>query len=204
MVISNLELLRKRLIDDPGAISLLDNAMEGAKRGAVLTQHMLAFARRQEIDVRPTDVADVVYGMRKLLARALDPSIGLMVDLPLHLPKVAVDPTQLEAILLNLAINARDAMPEGGNIKFTAKIERFEGNEYVRLSVIDEGTGMDEETISRATEPFFYNEGPRQGHRARSVHDARARTAMGRGHVDHQQTRQGHIGEAQAPAGHRA
>lgn len=163
VIISNLELLRKRLGDDTRALSLLDNAMSGAKRGASLTQHMLAFARRQEIHARPTDLATLVHGMRRLLAGSLGPTVNLLVDLPLNLPEVFVDPTQLETVVLNLAINAQDAMPDGGNIIIKAWQETFEDQDFVSLAVIDYGTGMDKATLDRATEPFFTTKGTGKG-----------------------------------------
>lgn len=163
VIISNLELLRKRMTSDERALSLLDNAMSGAKRGASLTQHMLAFARRQEIHARPTDIATLVHGMRSLMAGSLGPNVTLSVDLPLNLPEVMVDPTQLETVLLNLAINGKDAMQDGGTINIKGSQEVYQGNNYVCLNVIDTGTGMEPDTLARATEPFFTTKGTGKG-----------------------------------------
>jgi CheY-like chemotaxis protein len=123
---------------------------------------MLAFARRQELHVEPTDLAALVHGMRVLMARSLDPSIVLMVEMPLHLPRVLIDRNQLEIALLNLCINARDAMPEGGKITFTARVDNRDG-EFIHLSIKDTGAGMDAATLARATEPFFTTKGIGKG-----------------------------------------
>ncbi len=171
-VLGSLELLRKRLDNpDPSVIRLLDNAVQGAQRGAALTQRMLAFARRQELDVRPVDLQDLVRGMTDLLQRSLGPGVMIETRFPLALPKVRSDANQLETALLNLAVNARDAMPEGGGIVIAARQETVAGGPpgslapgpYVCLSVTDEGEGMDEETLGRAMEPFFTTKGVGKG-----------------------------------------
>ncbi|MBV9548104.1 MAG: PAS domain S-box protein, partial [Alphaproteobacteria bacterium] len=119
-VLGSLELLRKRLPADPQIMRLLDNAIMGAKRGATLTQRMLAFARRQEMNERPLDLAKLVSGMSELLERSLGAQVQLTNELPSNLPQVRADENQLELALLNLAVNARDAMPGGGNIRIGA------------------------------------------------------------------------------------
>ena len=170
-VMGNLELLRKWLPPNSRAQSLLNNAMAGAQRGASLTQRMLAFARRQELHPRPVDVPMLVHGMSDLLQRSLGPEILIGTRFPLHLPRVLIDPNQLELALLNLAVNGRDAMPRGGRLEIGARSERVtEGHptalsdgEYVCLWVTDEGQGMDEETVKRATEPFFTTKGVGKG-----------------------------------------
>ena len=115
-VLGNLELLRKRLPHDPATERLLDGAMQGAQRGAALTQRLLAFARRQALQPRPTDLAELVRGMADLLHRSLGPAIEIAFDLPAGLPPASADPNQIELALLNLAVNARDAMPDGGTL----------------------------------------------------------------------------------------
>ena len=158
-VIGSLELVRKRVAYDPRVTPLLDNAMQGAQRGAVLTQRMLAFARKQELRLEPVDVASLVRGMMDFLARTLGPTIEVRLQFPTGLPRVHTDPAQLEAALMNLAVNARDAMPAGGTITVTARHEAAlsgpDGECFVRLAVADTGLGMDSETLARAADPFF-------------------------------------------------
>ena len=170
-VMGNLELLRKWLPPTARPQLLLDNAMAGAQRGAALTQRMLAFARRQELHPRPVDVPLLVHGMADLIRRSLGPEIRIGTSFPLQLPRVLIDPNQLELALLNLAVNGRDAMPQGGRLEIGARSEHVgEGHstalahgEYVCLWVADEGHGMDEETAKRAMEPFFTTKGVGKG-----------------------------------------
>jgi CheY-like chemotaxis protein len=169
-VLGSLELLRKRLPDDPRLTGLLDNAIQGAQRGASLTKRMLAFARRTEIKPEAIDVAALVHGMADLLQRSLGPSVHIETRFPLSLPPARADANQLELALLNLAVNARDAMPGGGSIIVAARVERLTEQKdhlapgrYVCLSVTDGGEGMDEETLAHATEPFFTTKGVGKG-----------------------------------------
>jgi PAS domain S-box-containing protein len=111
----SLELLRKRVPDDPRITTLLDNALQGAVRGTTLTKRLLAFARRQELIPENVDIAELVRGMTNLLERSLGPSITIETHFPLSLSRVKIDVNQLEMALLNLCVNARDAMPDGGN-----------------------------------------------------------------------------------------
>jgi PAS domain S-box-containing protein len=160
VVLGNLELLRKRLPDDPKAKALLENAVGGAQRGAALTQRMLAFARRQDLDPRPVDLSALVRGMADLLQRSIGPTVRIETHFPLRLPPALVDANQLELALLNLVVNARDAMPDGGTITIAGS----EGpDRFVCLSVTDTGEGMDEATLARATEPFFTTKGAGKG-----------------------------------------
>jgi PAS domain S-box-containing protein len=170
-VLGSLELLRKRLPPDPMATRLLENAVQGAQRGAALTQRMLAFARKQELKLEGVDVPALIRGMSGLLQRSLGPSIELATRFPRELPPALSDANQLEIALLNLALNARDAMPAGGRITIEATEETLDAvgviglpvGAYVRLSVIDAGAGMDEATLARATEPFFTTKGVGKG-----------------------------------------
>jgi PAS domain S-box-containing protein len=169
-VLGSLELIRKRLPDDPKLVALLENAIRGAQRGAILTKRMLAFARRQELKQEPVDVPELVRGMTDLLQRSLGPAIRIETRFPLVLKPVRADANQLEMALLNLAVNARDAMPDGGQIILSAREENLpsSGNGlkpgcYICLAVIDSGKGMDEATLRRATEPFFTTKGPGKG-----------------------------------------
>ncbi len=160
-VLGNLELLRRRLPPDPSIDRLIDGASQGAQRGAALTQRLLAFARRQALEPKPTDLADLVRGMGELLSRSLGPSIDIVFDLPAGLPAALADQNQIELALLNLAVNARDAMPDGGRltVALSRELVRSAGDidtgSYVRLAVSDTGCGMDAQTLSRAIEPFF-------------------------------------------------
>jgi PAS domain S-box-containing protein len=163
----SLELLRKRVMQDPRALHLLENAQLGANRGMALTQRMLAFARRQELKVSAVDIPALVIGMTELLTRSLDSKVELELRFPLKLPNVLADANQLELALLNLVVNARDAMPCGGNIVIGAREAQFrdapaEGR-YVCLWVADSGEGMDAQTLARATEPFFTTKGVGKG-----------------------------------------
>jgi signal transduction histidine kinase len=160
-VLGNLELLRKRLPHDPVIERLLDGATQGAQRGAALTQRLLAFARRQALQPQPTDLAELVRGMADLLHRSLGQTIEIAFDLPAGLPPASADHNQIELALLNLAVNARDAMPGGGTLTISLSLEQvpaardLAAGRYIRLCVTDTGCGMDPQTLSRAIEPFF-------------------------------------------------
>jgi PAS domain S-box-containing protein len=158
-VLGSLELMTRRIPDDPKLKRLIDNAMQGARRGVSLTQRMLAFARRQELKLRNVDIPAMIDGMSELLQRALGKSVIVRANFPSSLPPVRADVNQLELAIINLAVNARDAMPEGGTIKISAHAE----GGSVCLSVSDNGEGMDEETLARATEPFFTTKGIGKG-----------------------------------------
>jgi PAS domain S-box-containing protein len=170
-VMGSLELMRKRLPDDPKLHALLENAMQGARRGSTLTQRMLAFARRQDLVQTAVDIPGLIRGMTELLQRSLGPTIDIQTQFPLVIAPALTDSNQLEMALLNLAVNARDAMPDGGRIVIAAREESVsEGNRlalapghYICLSVEDGGTGMDEDTLRRAAEPFFTTKGPGKG-----------------------------------------
>jgi PAS domain S-box-containing protein len=160
-VIGSLDIARRR-VQDPSVIRLIDNALQGAQRGAALTQRMLVFARRQELKMEPVEIPTLVRDMTDLLERSLGPSVMIETRFPLRLPRVQTDPGQLEMALLNLAVNARDAMPEGGSIIIAARPKtvaaghpKLEPGSYVCLTVTDTGEGMDEETLARAAEPFY-------------------------------------------------
>ena len=116
-VMGNLDLLRKRVPEDPRLQRLIDGALQGAERGASLTQRLLAFARQQDLRAVPVDLGALVRDMSDLLERSLGPRIALRLDIPEGLPPACIDTNQLELAILNLAINARDAMPDGGTIE---------------------------------------------------------------------------------------
>jgi PAS domain S-box-containing protein len=160
-VMGNLDLLRKRLPNDPRLHRLIDGALQGAERGASLTQRLLAFARQQDLRAVPMDLRGLIQGMIDLLERSLGPRIALRLELPEGLPPARVDANQLELAVLNLAINARDAMPDGGSIEIRLAEHQASGDpvlksgRYLKLSVIDTGKGMTPEILKRAIEPFF-------------------------------------------------
>jgi PAS domain S-box-containing protein len=170
-VLGSLELIRKRLPEDPKLKLLLNNAFEGARRGVSLTQRMLSFARRQELALTAVDVKALVSGMSHILERSLGPLMTIETDIPEGLPSIRADVNQLETALLNLTVNARDAMPRNGTIKVSARLvatppvmgTKALNGECVVLSVSDTGEGMDADTLARAREPFFTTKGIGKG-----------------------------------------
>ncbi|HEX4550359.1 PAS domain S-box protein [Pseudomonas sp.] len=171
VILGNLEIVRKRLGDDPKVSRLLENATQGALRGVSLTQRMLAFARRQELKTEPVDVARLVQGITGLLRSSLGPGIRIETELPEGLEPVLADTNQLELAVLNLATNARDAMPEGGSVVISARPEvvleeshsSMKAGRYVCLSLVDSGEGMDPLTLASARDPFFTTKGLGKG-----------------------------------------
>jgi signal transduction histidine kinase/CheY-like chemotaxis protein len=160
VVLVNLELLRKYVGGNANLEKLIDAAVRSARRGSLLTQRMLAFARRQELHIGGYDLVALLGGMGDLLERSLGSPIELRMDLPEGLPPALIDANQFELALLNLAVNARDAMPEGGELRIAVDCAHpgelpLKDDRYLRVSVVDTGTGMDAETLQRATEPFF-------------------------------------------------
>jgi PAS domain S-box-containing protein len=150
---------------------LVQNAQSAVQRGAALTQRMLAFARKQELRMTRVDIVALVANMTELLRRSLGPQVQITTSFPASLNAVKTDANQLELALMNLVVNARDAMQEGGELTITARnvviddthSTRLEPGAYVCLSVTDEGEGMDEETLEKATEPFFTTKGVGKG-----------------------------------------
>jgi signal transduction histidine kinase len=170
-IITNLDLAKAQIPGNQKVIKLLDGAIAGAERGATLTKRMLAFARRQDLKPEIVDLAELVANMTEMLARSLGPAIQIETEFPANLPPVEADPNQLELALLNLALNARDAMPLGGLVKISSlvrtvgpnEIPRLAPGEYICLSVSDTGSGMDEATLKQAAEPFFTTKGLGKG-----------------------------------------
>jgi PAS domain S-box-containing protein len=169
-VLGSLEILKKRLPDDPSLMPLLQNAIHGAERGAALTQRMLAFSRRQELNMAPIGMAGLIDGMMDFFQRSLGSDLGIVTDIPAGLPPVLSDAVQLESALLNLVVNARDAMTAGGTVTITARdvhfaqgADRLSPGHYVKISVADTGEGMEPETLARATTPFFTTKGVGKG-----------------------------------------
>ena len=171
VIVGSLDLARMRLASGGEVERFLDNAMAAAERGATLTQRMLAFARRQELKLQSVDCLGLVQGMADMLQSTIGPSVTIDTLFPGNLPPAYADPAQLELALLNLAVNARDAMPEGGRIIIEASemltaegaLPGLGAGAYVKLSVVDDGEGMDAATLERAREPFFTTKGVGKG-----------------------------------------
>ena len=160
VVVGGLDLLNKR-IEDEKLRRYAGNALTAAERGARLTGQLLAFSRVQRLEVRATNIAPLIENMRPLLRNVLGPGIEKKFDLDQELLPVLADPTQVEVAVLNLAINARDAMPDGGVLTFvTRKVQvdndpDLETGDYIELCISDTGVGMTESVLERAFEPFF-------------------------------------------------
>jgi PAS domain S-box-containing protein len=170
-IVAALDLLQRRGVGGEREQRLIAGAAQSAERAKVLVQRLLAFARRQPLQPVPVDVAQLVDGMKALVASTTGPQIALVVEVAGDVPPAMADPNQLEMALLNLAVNARDAMPNGGTLRIAASAHRVKAGEdaklapgrYVRVAVADTGTGMDAETLARAVEPFFSTKGIGKG-----------------------------------------
>lgn len=170
-IVGTLDMLQRRGVGGEREQRLISGAMQSADRAKTLVQRLLAFARRQPLQAVPVDVVKLVSDMGDLVASTTGPQIKVVVDAPEHLPAAIADPNQLEMALLNLSVNARDAMLEGGTMRISASTEsvgeghrsRLPTGEYLCLSVADTGTGMDATTLARAIEPFFSTKGVGKG-----------------------------------------
>ncbi len=173
VILGSLALLRKSLPEDPRTSRLIDAAIQGAERGANLTRRLLAFARRQELKLEAVEIAKLVPDLTDFLRQSVGPGIGIVFDVAPDVHPVKIDANQFELALMNLAVNARDAMPNGGVLTITVRddnpAERYglskelPRGEYVRISVADTGAGMSEATLARAMEPFFTTKGVGKG-----------------------------------------
>ena len=158
-----LDLLRHRYGEDPRSGRLIEGALQSAERAKTLVQRLLQFARRQPLEARAVDTAALVHGMRDLIASSVGGMVELNIVAPDDLPPSMADPNQLELAVLNLCVNARDAMPEGGALTLAVEqvvlgpgaMPALAPGAYLRLSVVDTGFGMDEATLARAIEPFY-------------------------------------------------
>ena len=150
---------------------IIATAAQSAERARLLVQRLLAFARRQPLQAVAVDIEQVVEGMADLIRRTSGPQVRVSLEIAQGLSAAKADPNQLEMALLNLAVNARDAMPDGGMLRITAGSETvghdhrapLAPGRYVRLSVADTGVGMDATTLARAVEPFFSTKGVGRG-----------------------------------------
>jgi signal transduction histidine kinase/ActR/RegA family two-component response regulator len=159
-----LDILQKRYgHSDQRSARLLSNALQAADRAKTLLQRLLGFARRQTLRTQPVDIGVLLSGMRDLISSSVGPTIEVHLRCDPNLPSAQIDPNQLELAILNLAVNARDAMPQGGPLTILAEevaigprsTPKLTPGLYVRLSVIDAGCGMEPETAARAIEPFY-------------------------------------------------
>ena len=162
VVLANLALARKRVEADERVAKWLDRARDAAESGATLTKRMLAFARRQVLKPESIELKPVISAMAEMLSHSLDPKIRIQLDLPDQLPPIRIDRNQFELALLNLGLNARDAMPDGGLLVLGAARASLEHlpeplseGDFVHFWVMDTGVGMDAQTVKRASEPFF-------------------------------------------------
>lgn len=170
-IIGGLDMLQRKSVGGEREQRLIGGALQSAERAKTLVQRLLAFARRQPLQSRAVDVGALVSGMTDLVASTSGPQTRVTVDVADDLPAAMADQNQLEMALLNLSVNARDAMPEGGRLSITAQaVDVLSGHasglnpgRYVRLSVADTGVGMDAETLRRAIEPFYSTKGVGKG-----------------------------------------
>ncbi|MGJ5175636.1 PAS domain-containing protein [Bradyrhizobium oligotrophicum] len=170
-IVGTLDMLQRRHVGGEREQRLIGGAIQSAERARTLVQRLLAFARRQPLQLVSVDVAQLVHGMADLIRSTTGPQIDVVIDAPGDLPPARVDSHQVEMALLNLSVNARDAMPSGGTLRITASVSMASPTEesilqpgrYVRLSVVDSGLGMDPDTLKRAVEPFFSTKGVGKG-----------------------------------------
>lgn len=169
-IVGSLDLLQRKGLGGEREQRLIAGAIQSADRARTLVQRLLAFARRQPLQPVAVDVGSLVEGMADLLGSTTGPQVRVVVEVADDLPPAKADPNQLEMALLNLGVNARDAMPDGGTLRISATRESvrtprgmLKRGHYVRLSVADTGTGMDEATLARAVEPFFSTKGIGKG-----------------------------------------
>ncbi|MBL8491070.1 MAG: PAS-domain containing protein [Rhodocyclaceae bacterium] len=165
VVIGNLAALRDHRPDDPALAEFIDPALQSARRGVQLIKRLLSFSRQQPLDPVSVEAGGLIRDMMVLIRRSMPESIALASELPPEPIHLVADPAQLESALLNCALNARDAMPDGGRLRIAAAPVFLDGEaavfhdvppgRYVRIEVADTGTGMDEATLARVFEPFF-------------------------------------------------
>jgi PAS domain S-box-containing protein len=170
-IVGSLDLLQRRRLGGEREQRLIESALQSAERAKTLVQRLLAFARRQPLRSGPVDVGDLIRGMADLVSSTCGPQVRLAVEIEPQLASAIADANQLEMALLNLCVNARDAMPQGGDLTLSAAnavlrdggTARLKPGRYVRITVADTGSGMDEATLARAIEPFFSTKGIGKG-----------------------------------------
>jgi len=170
-ITGSLDMLRRRGIGNERERRLIDGAYQSAERAKVLVHRLLAFARRQPLQSKPTDIGVLVRGLADLIASSMNPQIKVFIEIAESLSAAKSDPQQLEMAVLNLCMNARDAIEGSGELTISVANENIEAEQvhplkpgkYIRLSVADTGKGMDEATIAKAVEPFFSTKGIGQG-----------------------------------------
>jgi signal transduction histidine kinase len=170
-IIGSLDMLMRRGVGSERERRLIDGALQSAERAKTLVQRLLAFARRQPLQAAAVDLPDLLDGMTDLISSTLGPKIDIRLVIEDSVPPAKADPNQLEMAILNLSVNARDAMPEGGELVIWASRQSVEETvaatiapgDYVRLAISDTGVGMDEATLAKAVEPFFSTKGIGKG-----------------------------------------
>lgn len=170
-IVGSLDLLQQRGVGGEREARLIDVALQSAERARTLVHRLLAFARRQPLQPKAVDIGALVQGMGELVTSTVGARIRVEIDVAPDLPPAHADPHQLEMALLNLSVNARDAMPDGGTLRIVARLDAIgvdhatgvRPGDYIRLSVCDTGEGMDEATLAKAIEPFFSTKGVGKG-----------------------------------------
>ena len=170
-IVGALDALHRRFPDDARAQRLITGALDASERATTLVQRLLSFARRQHLQARTIDVGELILGVQDLIQRSIGSHVTVEVQAEDGLPPAKIDPNQLELAVLNLAVNASDAMSGGGTLGIEIgrrelsdrEVGELPAGSYVRLAVSDTGTGMDEATIQRAIEPFYTTKGPGEG-----------------------------------------
>lgn len=170
-IVGALDILKRRPDNDARATRLIAGGLEAAERAAVLVQRLLTFARRQHLEARAINVSNLLEGMLELMQRTIGSHVEITLNPKLDLPAAKIDPNQLELAVLNLAVNAADAMPGGGSLTITVtekhvalkSLGDLKPGPYILITVTDSGSGMDSETIRRAIEPFYTTKGVGKG-----------------------------------------
>jgi signal transduction histidine kinase/ActR/RegA family two-component response regulator len=156
-VLGGVTLIRRRLHDTAGIERLAGMIEDSARRGQSITRRLLTFSRREELRAEPLELGELLHGLQEVLGATLGARIRVEVAAPSGLPRILADRGQLETVLVNLATNARDAMPAGGTLTLAATLDQAPGagGAFVKLTVADTGEGMDAATLARAADPFF-------------------------------------------------
>jgi PAS domain S-box-containing protein len=166
IIMGNLQLLESKLDGDEKAVKRASEALDAARKGSDLTRQLLAFARKQDLEPREVMINDLVTGMEALISRTLGENVELKVDVAAGAPKVLIDPSQFESSILNLAINARDAMPNGGLLTIETQLVHLDHEyaekhpevvpgQHVLVAISDTGVGMSPELLEKVFHPFF-------------------------------------------------